>query len=448
MNLVDALRFNSESRVAFTGAGGKTSAIFAIARQWGKPVIVSTTTHLAAHQASLADQHIVVTGYSGDNLEPYFDNLPDGITLITGPSNEDDRLMGLSNGALKAIESLATKHHVPLLIEADGAKERLLKAPAEHEPAFPDIAIDGVVVASLGAIGKPLDEETVHRPEQFAALANISIGDTLTREAFVKVLADKQGGLKNFRAHTRAVVLLNQVDSDEKKTLAQGIAKQLVPPFHAVVAADIPHYSERRPSQVHSIYEPIAAILLAAGESKRLGEPKQLLDWHGQPFIRHIAKTALEAGLSPVVVVLGAHEDQIRPALQDLAVDIVYNTDWAAGQSSSVKMGLTALPKSTGAAIFLLVDQPQVPITLLNKLVATHRTTLAPIIAPEVDGQRGNPVLFDRSTFADLGGISGDVGGRAIFSRHQVTWIPWLDASLALDVDTWEDYDKLLNNSE
>ena len=221
-----------------------------------------------------------------------------------------------------------------------------------------------------------------------------------------------------------------------------------MPPFHAVVAADIPHYAERRPSQVHSIYEPIAAILLAAGESKRLGEPKQLLDWHGQPFIRHIAKTALEAGLSPVVVVLGAHEDQIRPALQDLAVDIVYNTDWAAGQSSSVRMGLSALPESTGAAIFLLVDQPHVPITLLHKLVATHRTTLAPIIAPEVDGQRGNPVLFDRSTFADLGGISGDVGGRAIFSRHQVTWIPWLDASLALDVDTWEDYDKLLNNSE
>ena len=338
MNLVDALRFNSESRVAFTGAGGKTSTIFAIARQWGNRVIVSTTTHLAQHQASLADQHFEITDYSGENLGPLLDNLPDGITLISGPSSEGDRLMGMSNEALEAIERLATKRTVPLLIEADGANQRLVKAPAEHEPEFPDIAFDGVVVASLDAIGKPLDEETVHRPEQFASLANISIGDPITEAALVKVLADKQGGLKNFRSSTRPIALLNQVNNDEKKTLAQNFAKQLIPPFHAVIAAEIPHYSEKRPSQVHSVYEPVAAILLAAGESKRLGEPKQLLDWQGQPFIRHIVQTALEADLYPVVVVLGAHGDRIEPAILDLPVTIAHNADWAAGQSSSVKM--------------------------------------------------------------------------------------------------------------
>jgi molybdenum cofactor cytidylyltransferase len=93
----------------------------------------------------------------------------------------------------------------------------------------------------------------------------------------------------------------------------------------------------------------------------------------------------------------------------------------------------------------LLVDQPQIPADLLRALVDTHASSLAPIVAPMVDGRRGNPVLFDRVTFPDFAGIEGDVGGRAVFSKHPVAWLPWLDASAALDVDTPADYQRLLN---
>ena len=84
------------------------------------------------------------------------------------------------------------------------------------------------------------------------------------------------------------------------------------------------------------------------------------------------------------------------------------------------------------------------PPALIWALVAEHRVTLAKIVAPEVDGRRANPVLFDRSTFPDLLSLSGDTGGRAVFSRHRLVRIPWYDASLLLDVDTEEDYRKLL----
>jgi molybdenum cofactor cytidylyltransferase len=104
---------------------------------------------------------------------------------------------------------------------------------------------------------------------------------------------------------------------------------------------------------------------------------------------------------------------------------------------------LQALPSKTGAAIFLLADQPQVTSTVLRALVERHSVDLSPIVAPQVQGQRANPVLFDRETFPALMSLAGDVGGRAIFSRFPVTYLSWHDTSLLVDVDTPGDVEKL-----
>ncbi|UYN89264.1 MAG: nucleotidyltransferase family protein [Anaerolineales bacterium] len=190
--------------------------------------------------------------------------------------------------------------------------------------------------------------------------------------------------------------------------------------------------------------EQIAGVILAAGESKRLGQPKQLLDWKGKPFVRQVAETALAARLDPVVVVTGAAAAEVSAVLDGLPVRIVHNAHWAQGQSSSVKAGLAAVPPQAAAAIFMVVDQPQLPVRLLDALQEHYAEQRPPIIATLVDGKRTNPVLFDRSTFADFDSLEGDTGGRALFSKHQVTWYPWLDTSLVFDVDTSEDYERLL----
>lgn len=190
--------------------------------------------------------------------------------------------------------------------------------------------------------------------------------------------------------------------------------------------------------------EQVAGIILAAGESRRLGHPKQLLDWKGKPFVRQVAETALAARLEPVIVVTGATAPEVKTALHGLPVQLVHNADWAEGQSGSVKAGLAAVPPEASAAIFMVVDQPQLPVRLLDALQEHYAEQRPPIIATLVDGRRSNPVLFDRSTFADFASLTGDTGGRALFSKHQVTWYPWLDTSLALDVDTPEDYERLL----
>jgi molybdenum cofactor cytidylyltransferase len=125
-------------------------------------------------------------------------------------------------------------------------------------------------------------------------------------------------------------------------------------------------------------------------------------------------------------------------------MQVVHNANWMSGQSTSVMTGVKVLPARTGAAIFLLADQPQVSPTIIVALMEQHRQNLPPIVAPLIQGKRANPVLFDRSTFPSLMAISGDSGGRQVFSRFRVSWLEWNDANLLLDVDTPEDYQRLL----
>ncbi len=192
----------------------------------------------------------------------------------------------------------------------------------------------------------------------------------------------------------------------------------------------------------------VAAVVLAAGGARRYGEAKQLLNWNGQPFVHVIANTALEAGLSPVIVVTGAWHSEVSQAVANLPVEIIHNPHWQKGQSTSVKAGLRALPPQCGASIFLLADQPHIPSELLRSLVETHQKTNAPLIAPQVNGQLTNPVLFDKVTFPDFETITGDQGGRALFKRYPPLLIRWPEAIPNLDVDTPDDYQILLRHND
>jgi molybdenum cofactor cytidylyltransferase len=173
-----------------------------------------------------------------------------------------------------------------------------------------------------------------------------------------------------------------------------------------------------------------------------------LLDWKGQPFVRAVAKTALEAGLDPVLVVTGANRESVEATVQGLNISVVHNADWSTGQGSSIRKAVQVLndDNSVGSAIFLLVDQPQVTKSILQALVERHAQGLYPVVAPIVTDRRANPVLFDRDTFPDLMILDGDVGGRAIFHKHRVEYLPWHDDRLLLDVDTPEQYQRLISD--
>ncbi len=186
----------------------------------------------------------------------------------------------------------------------------------------------------------------------------------------------------------------------------------------------------------------VGAIILAAGASRRMGQPKQLLPVAGQPMVRRVTEAVCAAGLAQVIVVLGAHAQAVASVLQGLPVDLVVNHAWQAGLSTSVRAGIGALRPDIDAVLLVLADQPGLGPDLLRTLVDRYRAEGAPLVAPFYQGQRGNPVLFDRALFAELEGVEGDRGGRAIITRHEadLARVEVDDRAVLADIDTLEDY--------
>jgi len=189
----------------------------------------------------------------------------------------------------------------------------------------------------------------------------------------------------------------------------------------------------------------VAAIILAAGGSSRLGRPKQLLDWFGKPFIKQLTQLAKQASLDPVVVVTGSSYAEIEAVIIDDEVIIARNTAWQNGQSSSMQVGSKALEgtKIDGFIIFLC-DQPQVPLELLERMIKEAKREDIDIVATSVHGKICPPTLFKTNCIDGIMSLQGDQGGRVLFKEYRTQILDWQDERLLQDSDTEEDYLKLL----
>ena len=431
--------------IALVGAGGKTTALFQLAHELAQRAfgaLVTTTTHLGVDQAQYADRSLRIA--NSTELKIGMEQISPGeVVLFTGSLLHDSpRLKGLSDELMGLLWKAAQERHLPLLVEADGARCKPLKAPASYEPVIPDCVNLVIVCAGLSGLGHPLEDGIVHRSQIFTELTGLKSGEVITPHAIACLLTHPNGGLKNILPGMRRVLLLNQADTADLEAQANEIAEHVADEYSAILTTSL------RTNKVIRIWEPSAAIILAAGGAQRFGSPKQLLEIEGQPIIRRIARLALAAGLDPVIVVCGAYGNEVRQALDGLPVNCVVNPDWEAGQSTSLRSGLHKLPASTSGAIFMLADQPFVSLDVILALVREHAETLAPIVAPRVGDQRANPVYFDRVTFPELLALEGDIGGRAVIrsGHYLVRWLEWLDAKLLVDIDTLEDYDTHLHS--
>jgi molybdenum cofactor cytidylyltransferase len=187
----------------------------------------------------------------------------------------------------------------------------------------------------------------------------------------------------------------------------------------------------------------IAAIVLAAGASTRMGRQKLTLPMAGgRPLVRLAVEQVLAAELDEVVVVVGGDADAVAAALATLPVRVVVNPRYAEGQSTSLRVGLDALRPGTDAAVVALGDQPLPDPDVIRRLVAAFRTTGRPIAVPVYRDGRGNPVLFGATLFGELRGVTGDQGGRGVITRDpaRVVEVP-VDMAMPADIDTPEDYE-------
>ena len=441
MILSHALSLGSKEVIALSGGGGKTTLMFRLAAELtaaGQRVVTTMTTKIFVSQMAQAPHTLVLHG-EGALLAQLPEALAEhGHVLIAGGTMvEQDKVEGVPPEFLDRIAAQPAVDVV--IVEADGSRRLPFKAPAQHEPVIPSSTTVLVPVVGLDVVGKPLVAGQVHRPELVAALSGAALGDPVTPEMIAAVLAHPEGGAKGLPPGARLVPFLNKAEDEATLAAARQIARLLL--AHPIVDRVIIGAAQA-PDPVIEVWGRVGAVVLAAGQGKRFGALKQVLPWHGVPLVAHVADQALACpDIDRVVVTLGAGAGQVEAALAGRRVDLVPVPDWADGQSRSVQTGLRAL-EDVSAVLFLLADQPGVSPALLAALIQRHRETLAPVVAPRYRGQRGNPVLFDRSTFPEFARLIGDVGARPIIQAHsdEIAWVDWPTPEITQDIDVAGDY--------
>ncbi|MEL5994518.1 nucleotidyltransferase family protein [Hymenobacter segetis] len=192
-------------------------------------------------------------------------------------------------------------------------------------------------------------------------------------------------------------------------------------------------------------HSPVALLLLAAGASTRMGQPKQLLPYHGRTLLRHAAETAVASGCAPIVLVTGALHEELVAEVAGLPIRAIHNPDWETGMASSIRAGLAAVAETRPAAVLImLTDQPLLTPELLHELMARQQQTQASIVAAAYGDTLGVPAIFAKAVFPELLQLQGQAGAGRLIAGYgaAVERVPF-PAGL-LDVDTPEDYAALL----
>jgi molybdenum cofactor cytidylyltransferase len=186
-----------------------------------------------------------------------------------------------------------------------------------------------------------------------------------------------------------------------------------------------------------------AGIILAAGESRRMGTPKALLDYHGQTFLEHLAGV-LGACCDSVVAVTGAHDAQIRAGIHT-PVALVHNPQWPSGQLTSLQAGLRAVSSGLDRVLFTLVDHPAIRVETVRAVLASP----ALFAIPRFQGRRGHPVAFSASLIPEFLALAPSASARDLRERYsdRVAWLDCDDPGIIADIDDPETYRLLVSAS-
>lgn len=182
------------------------------------------------------------------------------------------------------------------------------------------------------------------------------------------------------------------------------------------------------------------AVVLAAGASVRLGSPKQLLEIDGKPLLARTVESILQSPAWPVVVVLGAHAERIRPALARFPIIVIDNPAWPEGMAASLRAGITGLQQFSrrlDAGLIAVCDQPAFSAETVSRLITAYSTAGRSIAAAVYGGHRGVPALFGRAHFSQLMALTGEQGARTLLEGKEVTTVDMPE--LAIDIDTTAD---------
>jgi len=428
--------------IAFVGAGGKTSALFRLAgelRAEGWRVVATTTTRVAMHEAQRAPLTIQITdGTTPATIRQALDQ-HGFVFLYSADDVADHKIIGLTpnlvSGLVDAVNSDV------LLIEADGARRLPFKAPYDHEPVIPPDTSLVVPVAGVDALGQPLNEEHVYNAGRILARYGFPEGNPLIPPWMAVTIRDPQLGLRGVPDSARVIPLLNKVMANGYERLRARRVAQLVLRSCRVDAVAL-GAMQSPGDPVHELQQRVAAVVLAAGTSSRMGRSKLLLPWDDRTVIETIIARLVAARLAEIVVVIGHQADEVVGLLADLPVRLVHNPAYAEGEMlSSLQAGLRVLPATTAACLVVMGDQPMIEGKVIGRILAAYAEGRGDIVLPVYRGRRGHPVLIGQRFWPDLLALEGGAP-RDVIRRHpdHVIEIQVGTDSILRDIDTPEQY--------
>jgi molybdenum cofactor cytidylyltransferase len=190
--------------------------------------------------------------------------------------------------------------------------------------------------------------------------------------------------------------------------------------------------------------EGVAAVVLAAGSSSRMGRNKLLLEVAGETLVRRAVRGALAAGLDPVLAVLGHEADRVAAEIAGLPCQTVLNPRHAEGVRTSLQVGVARAAETSGALVVILADMPYVTAAMIETLVARWRASGAPLVVSRYGDVEAPPMLYDRALFDELRAVEGPGCGKQVVRRHraEAEWVAWPPEALR-DVDVAEDYQRV-----
>jgi molybdenum cofactor cytidylyltransferase len=443
MQIRRALNVQRGDIVAFTGAGGKTSALFRLGHELaeqGWRVIGTTTTRVAASELSLAPGELQIdapgAGYRPAMISKALNQ--HGFVFVYGHVRRD-KAIGVGPEVIEALTDAVDSDAI--LVEADGSRRLPFKAPFSHEPVIPAGTTLVVPMAGFDVVGQPLDAEHVYNPEGMIERYGFPSGGRVKGPWVASVLRDTTLGLKYVPATARVVALINKVPAAGfQKGRARMIARLILrePRIQAVALGAV--QSEQ---PIDEVQRRVAAIVLAGGLSSRMGQSKVLLPWDGRPVIRVIVDKLKRMRLDDIVVVTGYLSRQVQAALSQEPIRFVHNRKYREGEMlSSLQVGIQALGPEIGACLVVLGDQPQIDSRIVNEVLNAYAEGRGSLVAPSYQRRRGHPILIDRAYWPELLSLPPGSAPRDVINAHpdDTYYINVNNDSVLRDMDTPEEY--------
>ena len=448
MRLCDALGVQRGEVVAFIGAGGKTSAMVRLGEELksdGWRVLATTTTRVAEdelncfpHATTLdsipSPQHLSAL-LTEHGLVFLYDRLWGGKALGLPPEAVSNLVDEIDSDAI--------------LVEADGSRRYPLKAPYDHEPVIPAETTLAVPVAGMDALGQPFNGKTVYNTDRIVERYGFPLERPIQAAWIAQIVRDETLGLRGIPEGTRTIPLLNRVGMGVVHRLKARRTAQMILQQGRVAGVVLGQVQDAD-MPVLEVQRRIAAIVLAGGLSRRMGQSKPLLPWGDQTVIETIVQRLMPLRLSDVVVVTGYRSKDVKAAVKGTGARTAHNRRFASGEMlSSLQVGLEALDDNVAACMVFLGDQPQISARLVHQIMTAYAQGQGGIVAPSFMKRRGHPILIDRRYWRDILELPDGGAPRDVINANQadIAYILANDDSILRDMDTPEEYQAALKRA-